>query len=289
MAQETSATGWNSEPFNADEDAEAPDLWKDPVDPEEEQPAFLAPDIEAELEAEGPPDWLGLRWKDIADEDRADAWTGLRQWVDWFIREYNLNTSQITPCWYEHADITAELYAAMCAEYKIWEEGLPGIGAMTTWHPHVQALKSRLSDMMSKRQCVATNKHHADTEDLPFTYDQERWSAVRDGVTTITELPRHDTNRWWRPVANPKGAEPVTGKEILVGGTRKPAPVEITGTTLFSGAAAGTFQARHATSPGAGSEAYWEHAPATDPTVWTRHTDKPEEPSATVTRMSHTS
>lgn len=276
MSRETSATGWKAEPYNADEDttpandADGPDLWKDATKPEDMPNPFLAPDIEEELEAGGPPDWLGIRWRDIGDEDRADAWTGLRQWVDWFIREYNLNTSQITPCWYEHADVTAELYAAMCAEYKIWEEGLPGIGAMTTWHPHVQALKGRLSEMMSRRQCGATNQHHPDADDLPFAYDHERWARVRDGISTVTVLPRTDSTRWWRPVTG-TGDEKITGKEILVGGTRAPGVQEITGTTLFSGADAQTFQARHTATPGA--ETYWEHMTGRGHD-WTRHLDQ---------------
>ena len=269
MPRETSATGWKTEPFNADEDntpesdGETPDVWNDAS--VNGLPAFVDPDIGEELEEEGPPDWMGIRWRDIDESDSAEAWTVLRQWVDWFIREYSLTTSQITPCWYEHADVVAELYAAMCAEYKVWEEGMPGLAPMTTWHPHVQALKTRLAEITSKRQCAPTRKHHPDVEDLPFTYDQESWARVRDGHRRTTELPRGESDQWWRPVTGN-----VTGGEFLVGGIAAASDPVITGTTLLSGAAADTFQARHTTSPRA--ETHWEYTNTREGTAdWTRH------------------
>lgn len=278
MARDTSATGWNAEPFNADEDnstdateAEAPDLWKDAASPSEELRPFVAPDIEDELEDAGPPEWMGIRWRDIDDTDRAEAWTGLRQWVDWFIREYNLNTTHLTPCWYEHADIVAELYAAMCAEYKVWDEGMPGLAPMTTWHPHVQALKARLAEMVSQRQCAATRAHVEDEPDLPFTYDQDRWAAVRDGITTTTDLPRAGVPQRWRPVTTAADGTTVTGRELLVGGKANPSSAEFSGTTLLSGADTATFRTRH-TLHGAAAH-HWEKTPATETGGWTLHTD----------------
>jgi hypothetical protein len=271
---EPSATDWTVEPFNADEDA--PDSWaQDTGTPAGAGgvglPAFLDPDIEAEL-GEGPPEWMGIRWRDISAEDKPAVWTALRQWVDWFVREYQLNTSQITECWFEHSDIVAELYAGMCAEYKIWEEGTPGLGAMTTWHPHVQAMTARLAAMVDKRQCHITG-HQDDPADLAFTYNQDRWARIRDGITTTVEVPREGINRRWRPIAVARGGEVIAGREILVGPAAAVEADQITGTTLLSGAAAESVQLRH-TTKGAAAESYWEHT--TGPgrqDGWTRHTD----------------
>jgi hypothetical protein len=95
--RDSSETDWNADPFNADED-DAPDLWSSQAaEGESGLPPFIDPEIEAELEGGGPPDWLGIRWRDIAPEDKPQAWTALRQWVDWFIREYNCNSVDITP------------------------------------------------------------------------------------------------------------------------------------------------------------------------------------------------
>lgn len=98
---------------------------------------YLDPEVEAALAAEGPPEWLGTRWRTIEPGQQWDAWNGLRRWVDWFIREYRLTTSDVPACWYRHPDLTAELYAAMCMEYKVWEEGAPGLAPMMMWHPNV--------------------------------------------------------------------------------------------------------------------------------------------------------
>ncbi|OOP60912.1 hypothetical protein BMF89_14830 [Arthrobacter sp. SRS-W-1-2016] len=271
---EPSATDWTVEPFNADEDA--PDSWtQDAGTPAGGGggglPAFLDPEIEAELGA-GPPEWMGIRWREISAEHKTAAWTALRQWVDWFVREYQLNTSQITECWFEHSDIVAELYAGMCAEYKIWEEGTPGLGAMTTWHPHVQAMTARLAAMVDKRQCHITG-HQDDPADLAFTYNQDRWARIRDGITTTVEVPRERINRRWRPVAVARGGEVITGREILVGPAAAVEAAQITGTTLLSGAAADSVQLRH-TTQGVAAESYWEHTTGTGgQDGWTRHTD----------------
>lgn len=272
---EPSATDWTVEPFNADEDG--PDSWAQEAGLPAGAgggglPAFLDPDIAAEL-GEGPPEWMGIRWRDISPADKPGAWTALRQWVDWFLREYQLNTSQITECWFEHSDIVAELYAGMCAEYKIWEEGTPGLGAMTTWHPHVQAMTARLAAMVEKRQCHITG-HQDDPDDLAFTYNQDRWARIRDGITTTVEVPRDGINRRWRPVAVAPGGEVIAGREILVGPARVVEAGKVTGITLLSGAAADSVQLRH-TTPGAAVESYWEHT--TGPggqDGWTRRTEQ---------------
>ena len=271
MSNDTAAPGWKSEPFNDDEDTK--DAWDTISTSPDGLPAFVDEDLQDELDAAPHPEWLGIRWRDIDDSDRAEAWTGLRQWVDWFAREYNLTTSQITPCWFEHADMVAELYAAMCAEYKAWDEGMPGLAPMTTWHPHVQALKSRLAEMVSNRQCAATKTHEPDPDDLPFAYDQNAWVRVRDAITTTTDLPRTGIAQRWRPVTTAKDGTPVTGRELLIGGTSKPLETEISGTTLLSGADARTFRTRH-TLHGAATH-HWEKAAVEQPDNWTHHSPEP--------------
>lgn len=274
MNHEASDTAWKTESFNADEDDDTRDAWNDAAGSSDGLPAFIAADIEDELDDAGPPEWMGIRWRDIDITDRAEAWTVLRQWVDWFIREYNLNTSHLTPCWYEHADLTAELYAAMCAEYKAWDEGMPGLAPMTTWHPHVQALKARLADMVSNRQCNARKTHLADEPDLPFTYDQAAWVRTKDGITTTTDLPRGKTAHRWRPVTTAADGTTITGRELLIGGAASHTAAEFSGTTLLSGADTATFRTRH-TLHGAAAH-HWETTPADEPEGWNLHTPAQE-------------
>ena len=62
--------------------------------------------------------WMGTRWREIEAEHQWDAWNTLRRWVGWFVTEYRLATGVVPPCWHKNSDVTAELYAAMCMEYR---------------------------------------------------------------------------------------------------------------------------------------------------------------------------
>src|SRR5699024_11597452 len=77
-------------------------------------PEYLDPGIAEELAGEMVPVWFGTRWRDIPVEDQPYAWNGLRQWVDWLVKEYRLPTAVVPPCWYRHTDVVAEVYAALC-------------------------------------------------------------------------------------------------------------------------------------------------------------------------------
>src|SRR5699024_2770994 len=80
---------------------------------------YVDQEVAEELVGDGPPTWLGMRWREIPEADQPAAWNGLRAWVDWLIKEYRLPTAVVPPCWYKHPDITAELYAGMNMEYKV--------------------------------------------------------------------------------------------------------------------------------------------------------------------------
>src|SRR5699024_11820903 len=97
--------------------------------------------------------------REIPAEQQADAWNGLRRWVDWLIKEYWLTTSAIPPCWYRHSNIVAELYAAMCMEHKVWEENEPGLGPTMFWHTNLQQVIVRLNAMVDDAGCVRDGKH----------------------------------------------------------------------------------------------------------------------------------
>ncbi|GAB3249214.1 hypothetical protein [Arthrobacter pigmenti] len=268
--EEQASQTWEAESFNAAGDPDV-DLWSTAspaeADQQEAKEPFVDPDIEAELDA-GPPSWMGVRWRDIDPADKPEARTALRHWVDWFIREYQLKSTMLPPCWFEHADMVAELYAAMCAEYKIWEEGSPGLGAMTTWHPHVQAMRTRLAAMTAARTCNAKKKHAPDLPDLPWSYNEGRWAQVRDGDHQIDELPRADEDTFWHPLLVKETGEFVTGNELRVRGRHRAEPM-IEDITVLSDAERETAQVRSYVS-GSDVEPVWEYWDSSDG-QWERH------------------
>lgn len=105
---------------------------------------YVDQDVAEELVGDSAPTWLGMRWREIPEADQPAAWNGLRAWVDWLIKEYRLPTAVVPPCWYKHPDITAELYAGMNMEYKVWEEQAPSLSPMMFWHTNLQQMIHRL-------------------------------------------------------------------------------------------------------------------------------------------------
>lgn len=180
------------------------------------------------------PPWFGMRWRDIAVEDQPAAWEGLRDWVDWLVVEYRTRPSVIPRCWFRHPEMTAELYAAMCAEYKVYEEGAPGVGPMTIWHTYLAQMKGRLEGMVNDAGCTP----HTHTEPiaakrslLPFEldYEEEEWRRVRDTVSRTATVQRHASAVTHVRVAGTDGQEDA-GLSI-VPGTRGDAGVRLS----FSG------------------------------------------------------
>ena len=158
-------------------------------------------DVVAALAAEGPPEWLGTRWREIPAEQQWDAWNGLRRWVDWLVKEYRLTNSDVPVCWYRHSDITAELYAAMCMEYKVWEEQAPNLGPMMMWHPNLAQMIMRLKQMTKDAGCTQNGAHK---EPVAYServgahevdYDEDDWLAAASTIRTETTVERPDHGR----------------------------------------------------------------------------------------------
>lgn len=155
---------------------------------------YLDPEVAEELLGEGPPTWFGVRWRDIPEADQADAWNALREWVDWLVREYKLPTSVVPPCWYKHSDITAELYAAMCMEHKVWEEQEPGLSPMMFWHPNLQQMIHRLREAVTTAGCVSAGQHKepmaVGSRAFELDYDEADWQQHVNTATTTQQFER---------------------------------------------------------------------------------------------------
>ncbi|SHL88372.1 hypothetical protein SAMN04487849_11731 [Micrococcus luteus] len=181
------------------EDDEPTD-WEGPATADDDEQTgtplpYVDPEVAAELAGEGPPVWMGTRWREIEAELQWEAWNTLRRWVDWFVAEYRLVTSVVPPCWYKHSDITAELYAAMCMEYKVWEEQAPGLGPMMMWHPHVEMLTARLRRMVDEAGCAKIGQHkepeaYGNRAAFTLDYDEDDFTAWAGATREQATLER---------------------------------------------------------------------------------------------------
>ncbi|MGP9586158.1 hypothetical protein ACT3TB_10945 [Micrococcaceae sp. AOP34-BR2-30] len=189
-----------SNPWVDDEDLDVEtDNVDMPEDSQEQSPGkgtplpHMDPEIAAELLAEGPPQWFGVRWREIGPEDQWEAWNGLRRWVDWLVHEYRVSQQEVPSCWYHHPDITAELYAAMCMEYKVWEEESPNLSPMMFWHPNLQQMLYRVRAMTEKAGCANNGGHKEPTGykaavgAFERDYDETDW-RMHASTTRRTEL-----------------------------------------------------------------------------------------------------
>lgn len=154
--------------------------------------------IEQETE-EGPPPWFGMRWTLIPPELKQEAWISLRNWVDQAITEYHL-VRDVSPCWHLHPDVVNELYAAMCAEYRVWEEGAPGVGPLTSFQAYIPGIKQRLQES-SAQHCIGDLKRLAEEgchweAPKPLRYETNRWAATRDAIETKIEIQRPESSSW---------------------------------------------------------------------------------------------
>jgi len=153
---------------------------------------YVDQDVAEELVGDSAPTWLGMRWREIPEADQPAAWNGLRAWVDWLIKEYRLPTAVVPPCWYKHPDITAELYAGMNMEYKVWEEQAPSLSPMMFWHTNLQQMIHRLREAVTTAGCVASGEHKPEPAGAhELNYDETDW---HHHVTTA-----HSTQQFDRP------------------------------------------------------------------------------------------
>lgn len=145
--------------------------------------AGLAPYMDAgvaeEVQEAGPPAWLGTRWRDIRPEEQAEAWIGLRRWVDWLVAEFRFEKNLIPACWFRHPQIVAELHAAMNMEYKVWEEGAPTLNPMLMWLPHVQQLRLRLREVSENLESgCKEGTGHTESKTMVREYDEDLWAQT---------------------------------------------------------------------------------------------------------------
>src|SRR5699024_5332498 len=157
---------------------------------------YLDPDMAAGWDGEGgaPPEWLGVRWRDIDVEHQGEAWVWLRRWVEWFADTYRLRRATIPRCWFQHPGIVEELYAAMCLEHKVWESKEPNVAAVTMWHNNLPPLVERLKAMTQEAGCEDhTSSGHIEPEPLAPEVDEDAWAATVGRRSVRTTIPRPQT------------------------------------------------------------------------------------------------
>lgn len=195
-----------------------------------ELPPYLDGDVEA-ADDDAPPVWFGRRWREITDPtEKQEAWNHLRQWVQWLKTEYKIVDGEIPNCWYLHTDITAELYAGQCAEYKVWEEGAPGLSALTTWHPHLVAMRGRikgLADTCNRSKTHTVDEASNGKEPFTLTHDEEQWHQHLNSLVEAQIVPVTQGTMGFRFAVETEDERTLFSEPVSVSGLPRASTAEI--------------------------------------------------------------
>lgn len=129
--------------------------------------------------------FLGKRWREITDPaESRQAWIWLREWVDWFVAEFEVSRSTIPPCWYRHRPIVAELWAAANAEMKAWEEEAATTLPLTAWNNYLPGLFSRLRENGGVKRCAGEDGH-VEPRHTGVRVDEVDWATHLSSVSDV--------------------------------------------------------------------------------------------------------
>lgn len=124
----------------------------------------------------------------------AEPWVTLRRWVDWFTNEHRLPSSAVPQCWFQHTEITAELYAAMCFEQKVWDAEAPTVAPSMYWQAQLPEMRRRLSEMTTATTC-REGAHKPVERRLVRTVDEDAWKATIRGRTDERTVTRPEEGK----------------------------------------------------------------------------------------------
>lgn len=133
--------------------------------------------------ASGPVDWRG-----VPSADAEPVWTALRDWVEWFRREFVLDHRVVPPCWYRHCALVSVL-SAVHDQWRSAYDPLNLPAASAEWHRGVIPLEQRLRDWASRTGCT-TSTHRPDVV-AEYPDDGEEWAVhVAADIAARAELER---------------------------------------------------------------------------------------------------
>ncbi|MCP3425830.1 hypothetical protein NBM05_07370 [Rothia sp. AR01] len=174
------------------------------------------------------PRFLGKRWREITDPvEKREAWGWLREWVDWFVLDYNLSTALVPPCWFKHRELVAELWAAANAEYKVWEEGAASVMPLTSWHNYLPGVYERLKNSSAQR-CVSAKKHNpppeygTSREPGALQVDEALWA---DHLVEVIDMEDELEAGQWRMVIADEQGNVTSSEPVTVGAGAEPSPM----------------------------------------------------------------
>lgn len=115
-----------------------------------------------------------VNWRETSSTDAKAAWACIRDWVEWFRREFVFDHRVVPPCWYRHAALVSVL-SALHDHWRAAYEPLNTPAASSEWHRSLVQLEQRLRDWASRTGCTV-GAHRRDVVAL-YPDDSAEWAA----------------------------------------------------------------------------------------------------------------
>lgn len=155
--------------------------------------------------------FLGKRWREITDPaESRQAWMWLREWVDWFVAEFEVSLSTVPPCWYRHRPMVAELWAAANAEMKAWEEEAATTLPLTAWNNYLPGLFSRLRENGGAKRC---SDGHVESRHTGLAMKEADWAAH---LSSVSDVEVGLSPGWWRMAASTQSGVQMVSNPVEV-------------------------------------------------------------------------
>lgn len=86
-----------------------------------------------------------VNWRALEDREAiAAAWTALRDWVEWFAVRYEIPSTLIPDCWWQHGALVEELSALHTAHAASFDPSDTGYGPVS-WHERLTLARARFA------------------------------------------------------------------------------------------------------------------------------------------------
>ena len=99
-----------------------------------------------------PPRHGAPTWEPLDATTAVDHWQQLREWVEWLVERYALDTTTVPGCWYQHPPQVEELTALWRAWQSAYHPTATGDAALH-WHDHLDQTRTRLRDWAARGGC----------------------------------------------------------------------------------------------------------------------------------------
>lgn len=123
-----------------------------------------------------------VNWRTLSDEVAPEVWQELRAFVEWLTVRYNIDSTTVPNCWFQHSALVEELSALHTAHTASFNAADGGYGPIG-WHERLHAWRQRIG----KAYSAGCSRTHVASPERSWAgavdeVEWESWSTTAHGV-----------------------------------------------------------------------------------------------------------